>query len=151
MEAVTALADVARLAVPAGVPVSIGPPTGHDIPTEYIAVAYGGDDRPGVQGSARSSDLANPGESGSELFGVWCTISTASGDERSDITGARASEIYGLIVSALRQPENRTLNGVLVGGGYADVGTYEWLFENGGQIATVFFQVMIDVRWTVWT
>jgi len=143
---ITALRTLFAAVLPAGFPaLFIGPPPGGDVPDRYVCVAYGGDDRPGVIGTARRPEYGNTGDVGSEAYGVWCAVSTASGDQDAAAQMAVTDGYFQTCVAAVRA--NPKLGGVLQAMGSADLGPFEWSIEDGGNIATVFFQVVVDAGW----
>jgi hypothetical protein len=132
---------------PAGVPVSLGSTPGGDIPADYVTVGWAGDDLPSVDGRSRPTELGNPGQVAAESYVVWCSVSTSSGDELAAARIARTDAIFQALVAALRG--NRTLMGALTPPGMADVGSFQWTIEEGGQVATVYFQVDVDAGWVM--
>lgn len=130
---------------PIYVSTSIGPPPGGDIPTEFLAVAYGGNDRPGVMGVAIDAGNHNTGEYSAEDFDVWVTISTVSGDQDGDAQMLVTQTIFDACADALAA--NPKLSGVLKGESTAAVGTAEWVVEDGGSLCTLFFTVLCRARW----
>lgn len=118
----------------------VGPPAG-DVPDAYLAIAYGGDDRPGINGFRKPYEMGNYTDGRAEEFSVWCTASTATGDQdglsRMDATNA----ILALAGDAIQA--DRHLGGVVPAPGFADVDSYEWTVEEDGTIATVFFTVKV--------
>jgi len=142
---VNALASIFAGVAPAGCPVSVGPPPGGDVPASYIAVGYGGDNTPSVVGVNEQPDMGNWGAQAKERYGVWCVVSTSSGDELGAARLAATSTIYETLVTAVRA--NRTLNGAIRSPAVADVGPFTWTIEEGGMVATVAFQVLLDVPW----
>lgn len=131
--------------LPVGFPVSIGAPPGGDIPNRYAAVAYGGDDRAGIVGQGEPGGAGNPTERSAETFGVWCTISAASGDVDGAGILATVDGLFQPVATSLRV--DRQLGGLIVPPGLAEMGPYEWTVDDGGQIATVFFQVVCRLWW----
>ena len=140
---VVALQDIVTAALPAGFAVSVGQPPGGDVPAQYAAVAYGGDDRAGIVGAGNPGRYGN--EESAEAFNVWCTISTASGDQLGAAQLGITNGLYIPVAAAIRA--NRQLNGAVPPPGLASLGTYEWTVDDGGQIATVFFQVEVVAPW----
>lgn len=123
----------------------VGPPAG-DIPDAYLAVAYGGDDRPGVVGFGKAG-MTNYRDSRSEEFGIWCTASTATGDQSGQSRMDATAALYTLAVDAIHN--DRSLGGVVAPPGFADVDTFEWTIEEDGTIATVFFAIKVRQEWFV--
>lgn len=119
-----------------------------DVPPAYGCVMYGGDDRAGLVGTGDGTLSFGNGTDGRRLA-VWCCYSTHSGVPN----GLRAIETvepwFDDFVDALNaDPKLSGPTGpLLVAGGQATLGGYEWSLESGGQIATVFFQVDVLVRW----
>lgn len=127
------------------VPLSVGVPPGGDVPDRYLAVAYGGDDRPGIVGRAVQPTMGNPGQQAAEEFSVWCTLTASSGDQDAAALMGQVAAWFALLGAALRA--NRQLSGAVIQPGYADLANYEWQLEQGGQITTVFFVVDVIQRW----
>lgn len=144
-DAVAAVYALVRAAVPVDVPVSVGMPPGGDVPQHYVAVAYAGSDRPGVSGADDPRPGDNTGVFSVEDFEVWCTVSTASGDQNAVAQMAKTDALYQAIRGALRG--SPSLSGLLANGSVARLSSYEWFLEDGGQIATVFFSVRVIARW----
>ncbi len=124
---------------------SVGPPPGGDIPDAYLAVGYGGDDRASVTVNVLEPDSYNRSEHSAEDFEVWCTISTAGGDQNGAAQMVVTQGIYNVCASALIA--SPTLNGVLKGEGLAQVGSAEWVIDEGGAVVTLFFTGMCRARW----
>lgn len=138
-QALARMYQVAAGALPA-MAVYLGGPTGADVPDRYAAVGYAGDDRAGVSGAR----VRNPhSEHWAEEFVVWCAVSTASGDQDPGVQLAQTESLYQTMVAALAA--DRTLGGLLLGGGYVEPGGYEWTVEGGGEVATVFFEMNVAV------
>lgn len=134
------LVELFTAALPTNFAVSTGPPPGGDVPAEYLAVAYGGDGRPAVSGGrAVVGHGATP-----ETFGVWCSLSVASGDQDGAATMERADALFQVLLAVLAT--NRSLGGLITPPGYADLGQFEWVIEEGGDVCTVFFTVSCIVR-----
>jgi hypothetical protein len=121
-----------------------------DLPDRYIAVGYGGDDRPGIVGQAEMGLSRQNGTSG-HRWQVWCTASCASGDLN---TQARLDEVENVMDEFEERLEvNRGLaladgtDPMLVAGGMASVAAHEWTIEDDGTVATVFWTVEVLVRW----
>lgn len=128
----------------APVRVSVGPPVG-DLPDKYLAVAYGGDDRPGVVGFGKPNIMANPKDARAEEFTLWCTASTASGDQSGQSRMDSTAALFALAADALGADGH--LGGAVVAPGIAQLDTYEWVVEDEGTIATVFFAVKVLQEW----
>lgn len=124
---------------------SVGPPPGGDIPSAYLAVAYGGDDRASITVNVVEDTSYNMTQHSAEDFEVWVTISTASGDQDGAAQMLVTKGIYTLCASAL--VANPTLSGVLKGESRAQVGSSEWVIDEGGAVATLFFTVLCRARW----
>lgn len=143
----TTIPDVVRalkaLWVPlvAPVRVSVGPPVG-DLPDRYLAIAYGGDDRPGIIGVGKPVPGMNYTDARGEEFVIWCTASTATGDQdgmkRMDATAA----VLGVATNAVLLDPH--LGTAVRAPGTADIGEIEWTVEDEGSVATVFFQVRVN-------
>lgn len=118
----------------------VGPPAG-DVPDSYLAIAYGGDDRPGVIGFGKPYMLGNYTEGRAEEFGVWCTASTATGDQSGQSRMDATATLFTKAVDAVNS--NRTLAGAVPAPGLVDVDTFEWTIEEEGTIATVFFLIKV--------
>ncbi len=118
----------------------VGPPAG-DIPDAYLSIAYGGDDRPGVIGFSKPYSMGNYTDARAEDILVWCTISTATGDQSGQSRMDATNTILGLAVDAIQA--DRHLGGVVQSPGFADIDTFEWTVEEDGTVATVFFQVKV--------
>jgi hypothetical protein len=131
---------VARTALP-DTDVFLGEPPGGDIPHQYASVAYAGAERAGVSGAR----AVNPhSEHWAEQFTVWCCVSTATGDQDAAAAITDTNALFLPWSEAI--VADRTLGGLLTGGGYADLGSFEWFMESGGEIATVFFEVFVAVQ-----
>jgi hypothetical protein len=128
--------------LPAGVAISLGPTPGGDIPADYVTVGWADDSMPGVTGTSRPTELGNLGQQAAEEYGVWCAVSTSSGDELAAARMARTDSVFQALVAAVRG--NRTLSGVLLAPGMADLGTFQWQLESGGAVATVYFQIEVN-------
>lgn len=139
---ITALRSIFVAALPANFPVSVGPPPGGDVPAEYAAVAYGGDERSDVVGAGQIPSLGNRTQQSQESFGIWCTIATAGGEQDGAAQLAVTDGYYQTVRAALRA--NPSL-GILPSGSNASVETFEWSIEEGGSVATVFFLVTVSV------
>lgn len=130
----------APVAAPLKAKVSVGPPTG-DVPDKYLAIAYGGDDRPGIVGNGLPVPGMNPSDARGEEYTVWCTVSTATGDQdglkRMDATYA----VYDAAMNALLNDPH--LGGAVLAPGWVEAGELEWVIEDDGGIATVFFGVRV--------
>lgn len=124
------------------VTVYLGQPTGGDIPARYVAVAYAGEEDRGVSG-ARIRQTHS--EHWAEEFDVWCSVSTAAGDENGPQQLADTDALYSVVAAAFEA--DRTIGGLLVGNGRAELGAYEWTVEQGGAVATVFFTVHVFVAY----
>jgi len=131
--------------LPQDVALSIGVPPGGDVPAAYVAIAYGGDDRAGITGSAFADDGANTGEHSAQDVSIWCTISTASGDQNALAQMDITQGIYDSLVDALNV--DWRFGGLLKGESIAGIGNFEWILEDGGQVATLFFTVVVQARW----
>lgn len=118
----------------------VGPPAG-DIPDAYLAIAYGGDDRPGIVGFGKPYAQGNYTDARAEEILLWCTASTATGDQSGQSRMDATAAIFTLAVDAIQA--DRHLGGVVRAPGFADVDTFEWTIEEDGSIATVFFQVKV--------
>jgi hypothetical protein len=130
---------------PLGLPTYIGNPAGQgDLPNAYCAVAYGGDDRPGVTG-ARDARLAYGNNTVGDQWFVWVTISVASGDVDPVGLLSDVEDAMDAFDDALRA--NRTMGGLLLADGRAEMLTHEWAVEDAGNVATVFFLIDIQRRW----
>lgn len=139
-QVIPALRAAFAAVLPAGFATSTGPPPGGDVPADYLAVAYGGDGRPAVSGRrVIVGHAATP-----EEFGVWCTLSCAGGDQDGAALLAHADALFQSLLEVLAT--NRSLGGVIVPPGFADLGTFEWVIEEGGDVVTVFFSVNCIVR-----
>lgn len=134
-----------RTALPEDVAVSIGPPPGGDVPAEYAAVAYGGDDRPDAISTPSIPEWGNRTEQHQEDITVWCTVSVAGGDQNAFVLLSIVSDYLQAIGIELKK--DPTLGDVIDAGGYANLGAHEWLIDNGGDVVTVFFQVNIHLPW----
>jgi len=137
------LRDILVATLPANFPVSVGEPPGGDIPSEYAAVAYAGQDRPDVMGASRIPDWGNRGQQTGEAFDVWCAISTAGGDQDGAAQLTITDGYFQTVAAAINADES--LAGLIPAGGTATVGSYEWFVDEGGSVATVFFQVAVNV------
>lgn len=122
------------------VQVFVGPPAG-DIPDAYLAIAYGGDDRPGVVGFGKPYSMGNYTDARAEEFLLWCTVSTATGDQSGQSRMDATAGIFTLAVDAIQA--DRNIGGVVPAPGFVDVDAYEWTVEEDGTIATVFFQLKV--------
>lgn len=126
--------------LPDGFPLTIGPPVG-DIPSRYCAVGYGGDDRAAIVGQGEPATYGNGMTS--ETFGVWSTLSAATGD--NDATGQMLAVdgLFQPIVSEIRR--DPSLRGLIARPGLAETGPYEWTVEpeTTGTVVTVFYQVVV--------
>lgn len=142
-----ALHAMFRDVMPPRFAVYLGDPPGGDIPDAYVAVAYGGDDRPGVVGAQSVGTQQNWTQVSAEEFMVWCTISRADGEQRADRNLAKVREYLDVCMDALRA--DRTVRGSITPPGVADLGTYEWSIEDGGGVCTVMFTVNVTARWVV--
>lgn len=120
--------------------VYMGGPTGGDVPAKYAAVGYAGDDRAGVNGTR---DRNPTGVGYREQFSIWCAASTASGDQNAARQMQDTDAIFQTMSAALAA--DRNLGGLLAPPGHADLGSFEWTIEQGGEIATVFFEVVVYV------
>ena len=118
----------------------VGPPAG-DIPDSYLSICYGGDDRPGIVGFGKPFEMGNYTDARAEEFSVWCTASTATGDQSGQSRMDATNVIFGLAVDAIQA--DRHLGGVVPAPGFADVDGYEWTVEEDGSIATIFFQIKV--------
>jgi hypothetical protein len=131
--------------IPLGIPTYLGNPAGQgDLPDAYCAVAYGGDDRPGVTG-ARDARLAYGNDTVGDRWLVWVTISKASGDV--DPIGLLTTVEAAMDAFDDGIDADHTLGGLLKADGRADVGSHEWIVEDAGNVVTVFFQVDVQRRW----
>lgn len=118
----------------------VGPPAG-DIPDSYLAICYGGDDRPGIIGFAKPYEGGNYTDARAEEFSVWCTASTATGDQSGQSRMDATNAILGKCVDAIQG--DRSLGGVVPAPGFVDMDNFEWTIEEDGTIATVFFTVKV--------
>lgn len=145
-ESITALKAMMDATVgAAGVPTYVGNPAGQgDLPDAYGAVAYGGDDRPGIIGG-RGRDLAYGNDTIGDRWFVWCTISKASGDSNPAVLLDAVEDLLDLFDTALRADIH--LGSLLKADGRADMATHEWTVEDAGNIVTVFFQIDVIRRW----
>lgn len=127
---------------PAIAPVAcyVGPPAG-DIPDAYLSIAYGGDDRPGIVGFGKPYSMGNYTDARAEEVLVWCTASTATGDQSGQSRMDATAALFTLAVDAIQA--DRHLGGVVPAPGFADVDTFEWTVEEDGSVATVFFQIKV--------
>lgn len=126
-------------------PTYVGSPaSGQDIPPRYIAVGYGGEDRPGITGVANRADSRNQLTTGHRWV-VWCTASCSSGDVDPLARLNEVEDVFDAFEDALEA--DRTLGGLLQAGGLASMSAYEATMENDGQVATVFWTVEVWVRW----
>lgn len=137
----TALVALWTPIVPAGVAICLGPTPGGDIPADYVTVGWADDGLPSVTGRGLPSDLGNSPQASAEEYGVWCAVSTSSGDELAAVRMARVDATFQTLVAAVRA--NRTLLGAILPPGLADVGSFQWQIEQGGQVVTVYFQVEV--------
>lgn len=129
----------------AGFRTYIGNPAGQgDLPNAYCAVAYGGDDRPGVVG-ARDARLAYGNDTVGDRWLVWVTISKASGDVDPVGLLSDVEDAMDAFDDALEA--DKTLGGLLQADGRAEVSTHEWIVEDAGNVVSVFFQVDVQRRW----
>lgn len=144
-QVIPALAAYMDAVLGSDVAVSIGPPPGGDIPAKYVAVAYGGDDRAAVTGVGVDVGGYNPGEFFAENFEVWCTVSTASGDQNGAAQLAVTQGIFDQIQDAI--DANPKLGGILVNESILSLGGFEWSIEDGGAVCTVFFTLLVQARW----
>lgn len=140
-----ALAALFRSTVDASVAVSLGPPPGADIPAKYVAVGYGGDDRAGVTGTGVDDAGYNTGEFFAENIEVWCTVSTASGDQSGEAQLAVTQGIFDQLQAAI--DADPKLDGLLVNESRMTAGGFEWTIDDGGAVCTVFFIVLVEARW----
>jgi len=131
--------------LPQNFPLFVGPPPGGDVPSEYAAVAYGGDDRPDILSTPTVPDWGNRTEQHKEEISIWNCVSTASGDQDGYKQMKATADYLQTIGTELKK--DPTLGGVIDAGGYASLGAHEWMLDNGGQIATVFFLVVITLPW----
>lgn len=128
-----------------GVSTYVGSPAAEgDLPPAYAAVAYGGDDRPGISGLA-DDRLAYGNDTVGDRWLVWHTISKASGDYGPIELLSDVEDLMDAYTDALEADE--TLGGLLKADGKAVLSTHEWTVEDAGNIATVFFQVDVVRRW----
>lgn len=141
----TYLHDQFKAVVPSDVAVSIGEPPGGDAPMKYVAVAYGGADRPGIIGTDQPDEGQNTGEFTNEDASIWCTISTASGDQNAAAQMQATQDIYELLAPVVLNDSK--LGGLLQAESYARLGLFEWYPEEGGSVATLFFTVEVSARW----
>lgn len=134
-----------RAALDQSIAVTIGVPPGGDVPDAYVAVAYGGDDRAGITGVEIVDEGQNTGEFEGQDATIWCTISTASGDQDALAQMDATQDIFEECADILRA--DARFGGLLKGESTSSVGTYEWVIEDGGQVATLFFAVLVKARW----
>lgn len=118
----------------------VGPPAG-DLPDAYLAIAYGGDDRPGIIGYGKPYEGGNYTDARAEEFGVWCTVSTATGDQSGQSRMDATAVIFTKAIDAIQG--DRSLGGVVPAPGFADLDGFEWTVEEEGTVATVFFQIKV--------
>lgn len=126
--------------LPDGFPVTLGPPVG-DIPSQYAAVGYGGDDRAGIVGQGEPAQWGNGMTS--ETFGIWCTLSAATGDNNPVAQMDTVDALFQPIARSIRNDPR--MGGVVVAPGIAELGPYEWSVEpeTTGTVVTVFYQVVV--------
>jgi hypothetical protein len=132
-------------AVDSDVYVLIGPPGGANVPDKYVAVGYGGDDRAGVTGTGVEVPGYNTGEFWAENIEIWCTVSTASGDQDGAAQLAETQAIFDLVQDAV--DADPKLGGLLVNESRMTAGGFEWTIDDGGAVCTVFFVLLIEARW----
>lgn len=130
---------------PLGFTCYVGNPAGQgDLPNAYCAVAYGGDDRPGIVGG-RDMRLGYGNDTVGDKWSVWLTISKAGGDVDPVGLLSDVEDAFDEFDEALTL--DRHLGTLLKADGRADVGQHEWTVEDAGNVATVFFQVDVQRRW----
>lgn len=132
------------VALPENFSLFVGQPPGGDLPAEYAAVMYGGEDRPDATARSQPAQWGNRTDFFSEEIEIWCCISTASREQ----DGRAQAQVTQNYLKAVRDEVKKdpTLGGTIDAGGFATIGSHEWLIDNGGQIATVFFQVLITLN-----
>jgi hypothetical protein len=124
--------------VPDTVKVFDGPPTVDDVPSDFVCVAYADDEEASaVDGSRDVSPFGNG--TYYETFTVRCQINSFTGDNDLKPRRDRVSQIYGGLVALV--DADRSLGGVIVPPGYAEIGNFTWSqdpYEDGSAVSCVF-------------
>src|ERR1700754_1567232 len=132
------LVDLIR---PDGWQTFIGSPSAVEIPPAYIAVAYGGDDRPGVTGQASMAESYEPNASG-HTWWVNCTASAYTGDVQPLqrlIDVEDVFDAFETVLAANRYLPDDNGSPLLVGGSFAQLAQHDWQIEPDGNVGTVFW------------
>lgn len=150
LPALKSMFGTALTAVDKDVQTFIGNAAGGDIPTKYATVAFANDEQAGVTVQRVVSPYGNTSEVFGEIVTVINGVTVASGDNDSALTLAAVQELFEACAASVHS--DPYLGGVINPGGKpglnrADLGAHEWWIQDAGEIATVVFQVVVNVQW----